>query len=205
MIDFTVLGDNWGGNNADSGVLVLSHEQFEGMIDYSLFASGNVLVDEDAKSVIEQSFLLLTGNPQEAEELSFGNTGWQISIMPNLVKSSVVASLMIGLLYAAGATQLVSLVLPAVLPLLIDIDSIKLSVKDNLILSEMRRHENLKRKEFLPQEIYDQLDAQTQGQFTFAEFLEVLNVLSLTGDMNWDEKTGLFEINDKKKFRISIR
>jgi len=49
MIDFTVLGDNWGGNNADSGVLVLSHEQFEGMIDYSLFAS------DDANSVDEFS------------------------------------------------------------------------------------------------------------------------------------------------------
>lgn len=199
MIDFTVLN-----NKPINETVLLSHEQFEGMIDYGSFSSGNILIDEDTKTVIEQSFLLLTGNTQEAEDLSFGSNSWNIKIMPNLVKSTVVASIMIGLLHAAGATQLVSLVLPAVLPLLIDIETIRLSVKDDLILSEMRRHKNLQGKEFWPQEIYDQLHPTTQEQFSFSEFIEVLDVLSLTGDVNQDKDTGLFEINEKTKFRISI-
>ncbi|CAA6798353.1 MAG: Unknown protein [uncultured Sulfurovum sp.] len=50
---------------------------------------------------------------------------------------------MSGLLYFSGVVQLAGLagmVLPTVLPLLIDIDTIKLSVKDNYVLTEMHRH-----------------------------------------------------------------
>lgn len=197
MIDFTPLG-----NQAED--IFFTHEQLEEIIDYTVFASGNPFVDEDTKVVIERVFLSMTGHPQEAEVLAFGNTSWQVKITPNLVKTSVVASLMIGLLHASGATQLASLVLPAVLPLLVDIESIRLSVKDDLILSEMRRHEHLKDKEFWPQELYEQLHEDTRQQFTFAEFLEVLDALSLTGDVNWDEDTGLFKINEKKQFKIRI-
>lgn len=198
MIDFTALDNN------SNKLIPFSHDEFNEIIDYSALSTGNPLVDEKTKTIIEQSFLIFTGNPKNAEELSFGDSSWNIKVTPNLVKTSVVASIMIGLLYATGATQLASLVLPAVLPLLIDIDSIKLSVKDDLILAEMRRHDELKDKEFWPQEIYDQLHPTTQEQFTFSEFLDVLNVLMLTGNVDKDDKTGLFQLNEKKKLRISI-
>ncbi|HIO96842.1 MAG TPA: hypothetical protein EYG71_02840, partial [Leucothrix sp.] len=138
MIDFTALDNN------SNKLIPFSHDEFNEIIDYSALSTGNPLVDEKTKTIIEQSFLVFTGNPKNAEELSFGDTSWNIKVTPNLVKTSVVASIMIGLLYATGATQLASLVLPAVLPLLVDIDSIKLSVKDDLILAEMRRHDELK-------------------------------------------------------------
>lgn len=196
MLNFTLL------DKQTNHEMLLSHEQFESMIDYTGFSSGNLLEDEGIRVAIEQSFLYLTGHPADAEALAFGDTNWRIKITPNLAKSSIVAAVMIGLLHAAGATQLASLVLPAVLPLLVDIEAIRLSVKDDLILAEMRRNDNLQDKEFWPQEIYDQLSLATQEQFTFSEFVEVLDALALSGNMGWDQKTGLFRLNDKRKMRI---
>ena len=198
MLDFTLL------DKSEGDALSLSHNQFESMISYEVFFSGNLLVDEDTRSVIEQSFLRLNDCPQDAEALAFGDTSWHIKIAPNLVKSTVVASVMIGLLHMTGASQLSALVLPAVLPLLIDIETIRLSVKDDLILSEMRRHDQLQDKEFWPQEIYDQLSPTTQEQFSFLEFVEVLDTLSLTGNVDRDQDTGLFQLNDKQKLRVTF-
>ncbi|MBV5327855.1 MAG: hypothetical protein JZU65_09480 [Chlorobium sp.] len=172
------------------------------MIDYAEFSSGNLLEDEVVRTVIEQSFLYLTVHPVDAEAFAFGDTSWRIKIVPNLAKSAIVAAVMVGLLHATGCTHLASLVLPAVLPSLIDIETIRLTVKDDLILAEMRRNDGLRGKAFCPQEIYDQLSPSTREQFSFIEFVEVLDALSISGNMDWDQNTGLFTLNKNRKLRI---
>lgn len=182
--------------------LEISNLQLNDIIDYEALSTDNPIVDEDTRQVIEQSFLYLTGHPKEAEDLSFGDNTWRIKIGPTLLKTSVVTSVMIGLLHASGATPLGALVLPAVLPLIIDIETIRLTVKDNLILSEMRLNANLRDSQFAPRVIYNELSADLQDEISYSEFLDVLDSLCITGNAERDERTGLFQLNEKRRLKI---
>ena len=202
MVDFSQFS-----TNDESNEIVLTHEVFSNMIDYTSFSTGNVIVDEDVKSVIEQSFLYLVGHTKEAEELAFNNDTWQIKLLPNVAKVATVTAILSGLLYASGIVQLAGLagmVLPAVLPLLIDIDTVKLSVKDNYILTEMHRHKRLIYEEFEPKDIYNKLDNEIKEQITFMEFLDILDILHLTGHVSSFEEGKTFKLNETKEFKIQI-
>jgi len=201
MIDFRQL------NKQENEEIILTNEDFFNMIDYSIFSTGNIITDEETKSIIEQSFLYLVGHPNDAEELAFGNSTWQIKLFPNIVKIAAVTAIMSGLLYSSGVVQLAGLagmVLPAVLPLLIDIDTIKLSVKDNYVLTEMHRHKRLIYQEFEPKEIYNKLDIDIQEQISFIEFLDILEVLNLTGHVDSYQKGKTFKLNETKEFKLQI-
>jgi len=201
MVDFSQF------NNDENSEVILTNEEFFNMIDYSLFSTGNMFVDEETKSVIEQSFLYLVGHAKEAERLAFGNDTWQITLLPNIAKIATVTAILSGLLYSSGVVQLAGLagmVLPAVLPLLIDIDTVKLSVKDNYILTEMHRHKRLIYEEFEPKEIYDRLDEEIQEQISLMEFLDILEVLHLTGHVSSYEEGKTFKLNEEKAFKMKI-
>ena len=201
MIDFRPL------NKQENEEIILTNEDFSNMIDYSIFSTGNIIIDEDVKSVIEESFLYLVGHPKDAEELAFGNSTWQVTLFPNIAKIATVTAIMSGLLYSSGVVQLSGLagmILPAVLPLLIDIDTIKLSVKDNYVLTEMHRHKRLIYEEFEPKEIYNKLDAEIQEQISFIEFLDILEVLNLTGHVDSYQDGKTFKLNETKEFKLQI-
>ncbi len=201
MVDFRQL------KVQENNEIILTNKDFSKMIDYSIFSTGNIIIDEDTKSVIEQSFLYLVGHPADAENLAFGNTTWQIKLFPNIAKIATVTAIMSGLLYSSGVVQLAGLagmVLPAVLPLLIDIDTIKLSVKDNYILTEMHRHKRLIYEEFEPKEIYNKLDSEIQDQISFSEFLDILEVLNLTGHIDSYQEGKTFKLNEAKEFKLQI-
>jgi len=201
MVDFSHFINN------ENSEIVLTHEEFSNMIDYTSFSTGNMIVDEDVKSIIEQSFLYLVGHNKEAEELAFNNDTWQIKILPNVAKAAAVTAILSGLLYSSGVVQLAGLagmVLPAVLPLLIDIDTVKLTVKDNYILTEMHRHKRLIYEEFEPKEIYGRLDEEIQEQISLMEFLDILEVLHLTGHVSSYEDGKTFKLNEEKAFKMKI-
>lgn len=201
MIDFRPL------NKQENEEIILTNEDFSNMIDSSIFSTGNIIIDEDIKSVIEESFLYLVGHPKDAEELAFGNSTWQVKLFPNIAKIATVTAIMSGLLYSSGVVQLSGLagmILPAVLPLLIDIDTIKLSVKDNYVLTEMHRHKRLIYEEFEPKEIYNKLDAEIQEQISFIEFLDILEVLNLTGHVDSYQDGKTFKLNETKEFKLQI-
>ena len=201
MVDFRQL------NEEENKEIILTNEDFSKMIDYSIFSTGNLIIDEDIKSIIEQSFLYLVGHPKDAEELAFGASTWQVKLFPNLAKIATVTAIMSGLLYSSGVVQLAGLagmVLPAVLPLLIDIETIKLSVKDNYVLTEMQRHKRLIYEEFEPKEIYNKLDAEIKEQISFIEFLDILEVLNLTGHVDAYQDGKTFKLNETKEFKLQI-
>jgi len=201
MVDFRQL------DKQDNKEITLSNEDFSKMIDYSTFSTENIIIDEDIKSIIEQSFLYLVGHPKDAEELAFGESTWQVKLFPNIAKIATVTAILSGLLYSSGVVQLAGLagmVLPAVLPLLIDIETIKLSVKDNYILTEMHRHKRLIYEEFEPKEIYNKLDAEIKEQISFSEFLDILEVLNLTGHVDAYQDGKTFKLNETKEFKLQI-
>lgn len=195
MLDFSAINKN---------KINVTYEVFNKSLDYSVISTKNPIVNEHIRQIIEQSFLLLINEPQYLESLSFGSKNWDINISSNLFKTSVVGALLIGLLHLSGATELSALVLPALLPLLIDIKSIETSVKDEYILLSMHRHENIKNQMYTPKEIYNFLDSDLQDKISFVEFLETLEILSKTGNLARDEKNGLFKLTKKKKYSIHI-
>ncbi len=195
MLNFSAL-------DITTSELEVSKLELNNIIDYAALSSDNPIVDEDTRQVIEQSFLYLTGHRKDAEDLAFGDNTWRIKIGPTLLKTSIVTSVMIGLLHASGATPLGALVLPAVLPLLIDVETIRLTVKDNLILSEMRLNANLRGSQFAPRVIYKELSDDLQTEISYSEFLDVLNSLCITGNAERDDQTGLFQLNKKKRLKI---
>jgi len=196
MLNFTEL------DTTERDELDVSAALLDSIIDYTVLSTDNPIVDETTRQVIMQSFLHLTGNSKEAEDLAFGDSTWRIKIAPNLLKTAAVASVMIGLLHASGATQLAAVVLPAVLPLLIDIDTVRLTVKDDIILSEMRLNEHLTIGLYKPDEIYQKLSAEIQEEISYSEFLDVLDTLCITENAHRDQKTGFFRLNDEKQFKV---
>ena len=197
MLNFTALD-----SASVSDDIEFSAKDLEKTIDYSAISTGNLIVDEATRQAIEQSFLCLSGHPQAAENLAFGGDAWRVKIAPNLIKTSVVASALIGLLHATGVPQFAALALPAVLPLLIEIDTIRLSVKDNIILSEMRLNSHIKYGENAPLEIYRQLSADTQENISYGEFLETLDALNIVGHTRKNEERETYYLNAQKRFSI---
>ena len=103
MIDLTLLQKT----NSNLEIEV-SRQTFLKIIDYELISTENPFIDDEVKSVIEYSFLTLTDNYIPNSDLAFGDTVWNIKLSSNLAKTSIVASVMIGLLYASGAVDVSS-------------------------------------------------------------------------------------------------
>lgn len=197
MLSFTGLD----GTSED---IEFSAPRLHALIDYTTISTGNPVADENAKQVIERSFLYLTGHPNAADELAFGETTWKIRISPNAIKAATSSALLIGLLHASGATGLAALVLPVVIPMLFDIETIRITVKDDMILTEMRLNKSLRDTPLDPHRIYLKLSPEIRKSISFSEFVETLDKLCVTGHAEESETRGLFRLAKERKLKISV-
>ena len=87
-------------------------------------------------SNFEDSFLDAVG--QAGGNLEMRPGGWKVNLSGSLVKLALTTALMTGVLWEAGFDQLPTYVLPAVLPLVVDVERAALSREHKTLLLQLR-------------------------------------------------------------------
>jgi hypothetical protein len=104
--------------------------------------------------------------------------GWIVDLKSSTAKFAVSAAIMTGVLVAGGFDQIPAYVLPAVLPLLVDVERAKLNRGDRKLLVELRAASGLSIGQPADTDaLYNALPASVRHQISpinFAEFVEKL-------------------------------
>jgi hypothetical protein len=130
------------------------------------------LGDADLDYEAFESTFLEALAPSEKTILEFKPGGWTVKISEGVLRSTVSAALLSGVLYATGFTGLPLLVLPTVLPFLVDIEKIRLSKGEKEILFQLVLREEARAKS--ARELYDVLPQNIRDEISFLDFQEFL-------------------------------
>ncbi len=157
-------------------------------------------------SAFEQSLgAQLESEEDDEHRLDLRAGGWTIDITNSVVRSALVLALLSGALVAAGAAGLAPLVLPAVLPLLVDIDKVRLRPSDELLIAELRLNTDAYEGGLSPDELYRRLPARTRRAVSPLDFADFLDLIRRAG-VAQDRGDGNLVILDpaEARFRVSI-
>lgn len=131
-------------------------------------------------SVVEDCVLEAAGETNEALEMRPG--GWRVKVTSTLVKAAIATGLMAGILSQAGFDQLPTYILPAVLPLIIDVEQAKLSRQQRALLLQLRAHAgNAAGVAVQPDVLYNRLPASVRGDISLLDFCDFMQALIETG------------------------
>ena len=166
-------------------------------------SSENGFLNEEAKSVFSSSFLYYSGNAQSSEELALEPGGWTVRVSNSVLKTSLVAASLAGILYLSGFDSIPGYVLPTVLPLLIDIEKVKLKKSEEYILAELRLNPEIKNREMTAEEIFGMLDERLKSQIALLDFIDLLDKLHISGDTTLS-KENCYKINQNSTFKITF-
>jgi hypothetical protein len=85
-------------------------------------------------------------------------------------------------LAVAGFDQLPALVLPAVLPLLVDIDRVELSASEEHLLANLRLRPDVVKQAHSPEGLYAELPDELREQVSLLDFLDFVQRLVAAGE-----------------------
>jgi len=131
--------------------------------------------------------------------------GWQWNLTEGAVRTICATCLLVGVLAAAGMSGLAPLVLPSVLPLLFDIDKVRLERSEGKVLRILGARPDLKQRLGDAAALYESLPAEIRGSFSLDAFEDFLATATRAGVVrDWD---GIFEVlpNGETVFKISLR
>jgi hypothetical protein len=160
-------------------------------------------LDEEARSVFSSSFLYYSGNAYSNQQLALEPGGWTVKVSNNVLKTSLVAASLAGILYLSEFDSIPGYVLPAVLPLLIDIEKIKLKKSEEYILAELRLNPEIENREMTAEAIYGMLDESLKSQIALPDFIDFLDKLHISGDATVIREN-LYKINQNSTLKITF-
>lgn len=201
MVDFTNLFNSAPEANSD---YTISESDILEFWTTSFPSSENTFIDEEAKAIFSASFLYYSGNAKTDRELAFEPGGWKIQVSGSILKTSLVAASLAGVLYLSGFNTISGYVLPAVLPLLVDIEKVKLKKSEEYILAELRLNPEIKNKALTPEEIFDKLDESLKSQISLTDFIDFMDKLHISGDVTLVGKENRYIINETSTLKITF-
>lgn len=160
-------------------------------------------LDEEARSVFSSSFLYYSGNPHSNQQLALEPGGWTVKVSNNVLKTSLVAASLAGLLYLSGFDSIPGYVLPTVLPLLIDIEKVKLKKSEEYILAELRLNPEIENREMTAEAIFGMLDESLKSQIALPDFIDFLDKLHISGDATVIREN-FYKINQNSTLKITF-
>lgn len=134
--------------------------------------------------------------------------GWVIDLRASAVRTVLAAALVGGVMWRAGLDQLPGYVLPAVLPLLVDVRQVRLTHGDRKLLLELRRAQTPAQVP-LPwsaDALYGRLPATVQQQVSPVDFADFVQRLVQAGEANraQSEEVVLRQAGDPAWIRITV-
>jgi hypothetical protein len=117
--------------------------------------------------------------------------GWVVDMTSSLARTAVTTALMTAVMYAGGFDQIPAYVLPAVLPLLVDLDRVRLSRSDRKLLALLRVNAGAAMGQPVhPDVLYNRLPAdvrQDVSPLDFTDFVERLIAAGEADDPGYDD------------------
>ncbi len=112
--------------------------------------------------------------------------GWIIDLRDSATRTVLAAALVGGMMLPAGFDQLPAYVLPAVLPLLIDVRKVRLSRGDRKLLLELRLSQTPAQAaiSWTPDALYGRLPAVVQQQVSPIDFADFVDRLVQAGEVD---------------------
>ena len=150
-----------------------------------------------------QEALVSALRAEETAELEFRPGGWELDLRSGIVKSALTAALLTGVLIAAGATGLAPVVLPTVLPMLLDINRVKISPRDRFVHAALRKV-SPDGKPMTAQELYDGLPGDLRDVVSPLDFAEFIDHLTRAGYVTASSSNVIVHPDDEPRFRISL-
>lgn len=109
--------------------------------------------------------------------------GWVVDTTGSLARAAVTAAVMTAVMYAGGFNQIPAYVLPAVLPLVVDLDRAKLSRGDRKLLALLRVNAGAAAgKPVNTDVLYDRLPASVRPELSPVDFADFVDRLVAAGE-----------------------
>lgn len=133
----------------------------------------------------------LAANGRGAPVLEVRPGGWVINTTSSLARAAIAAALMTGVMYAGGFDQIPAYVLPAVLPLVVDLDRVRLSRGDRKLLAVLRVNAGAAAGQPVNTDVlYNRLPASVRQEVSpldFADFTDRLVAAGEADDPGFDD------------------
>lgn len=174
---------------------------------YPLDAAGA----ESSYQTVEDAFLAQL-HPAVLAELAYKPGGWTIKVSESALKTGLVGALLTGVLISSGLGGIPALVIPAIVPLLFEVEKVRLSKSEQLILAELTWQAEARALTaaalyaLLPTPIQDEL-----SQLDFSDFLEKCRRAGLSEESESDplalqppDKRFSLRSPGQPRFRVTI-
>jgi hypothetical protein len=153
--------------------------------------------------IFEQAFLVAVSPYIKPLEFAFRSKGWVIKISDSLLKTGIMTALLSGILYLADYNMLPALILPSIIPLLFDIEQVRLQKSEEEILYQLTLHKQVRKSLHSPKKLYKLLPTAIQEELSELDFIDFIEKLKQAGLA--DEKGNKVKIYPKEKGKWRIR
>lgn len=129
--------------------------------------------------------ILLSATTATRGELHMRPGGWRINLGAALVRTSVSAAIVGAGLMLLGADQIPLMLLPAVLPLLVDLQRVELDIADRELLVPLRQASSgIEGMAVHPRVLFNRLAPEVQAQLNYYDFVAYLDRLVRAGELD---------------------
>jgi hypothetical protein len=109
--------------------------------------------------------------------------GWVVDTTSSLARAAVTAALMTAVMYAGGFDQIPAYVLPAVLPLVVDLDRVRLSRADRRLLAVLRANAGTAAGHPVNTDVlYNRLPVSVRQEISTLDFADFMDRLIAAGE-----------------------
>ncbi|MBF9127944.1 hypothetical protein I0C86_02870 [Plantactinospora sp. S1510] len=139
-------------------------------------------------------------------QFAFRPSGWEVRLSRSAAQSLLTSAILGGVLAVVGADQLPAAVLAAAVPLLFDIQKVRLSGGEHYLLARLRAVPGATGSTTTAEELHALLPEELRDQTSLVDFMEFLDACHRAGqaDVNADGSVLLHALADRK-FRINFR
>lgn len=190
------------GLKQDGDYTFISREQFIEICNHT----GIDIHDVQLFGALEEVFLQSIQDKDAVDsELYIKSKAWTVKLSSGILKSTIMGAILTGVFFASGYTMIPGFVLPAIIPLLFDIEKVNISAKEDFILAQLTLNNQILNKYKNPELIYDSLSEEITDELSKYDFIEFIEKMVLAGafEQNKDSDV-LIPLDGKTKFKINF-
>lgn len=172
----------------------------------ALIAAITGLEGDDLRQAAMTADDVLVAAFEDARTLHARPGGWVINLSDAVTKSALATAITAAVLAVVGLDQLPALVLPAILPLLVDLEHVDLSPGDEHLLATLRLRSDVVDHARTPKALYKRLPKHLRDQVAMTDFVDFVDKLVTTGEA---DRAGRYVLvraaDDPAWIRIQLR